>query len=334
VAGGLIRRYGACRTSQISMTCTAFGCLAIAVPHLGTLLLGSLAIGVGYGMPNPAASHLLAHNSPAHRRNLIFSIKQTGVPLGGMAAGLLGPAMAVAFGWQSAFLACAAAAVALCLSAQHVRASWDADRLPGARWLRMPLDGIRTVFQIRALSFLTAASLCFSAIQLSVMSFMVVLLVEEIGLSLVMAGAILAAAQVAGVVGRVLWGGVADRAGDANLVLIFLALVMAGACATVVAIGPGWPPLLITLVFVVLGLTASGWNGVFLAEVAKRSGAAPIGTTTGGVMFFTFLGVVAGPPSLSLAHDAFQGYAASFLVLVLVASLGGLFAFLARRASP
>lgn len=70
----------------------------------------------------------------------------------------------------------------------------------------MPLDGIRAVAASRRLALPTAASPCFSAIQPSVMSFMAVLLVEEVGIGLVAAGAILAAAQVAGVVGRVLWG--------------------------------------------------------------------------------------------------------------------------------
>ncbi|QQP93265.1 MFS transporter (plasmid) [Skermanella sp. TT6] len=331
VAGGLVRRYGACRTSQISMACTALGCIAITVPHLGTLLVGSLAIGAGYGLPNPSAAHLLVRHAPERRRNLIFSIKQTGVPLGGMAAGLLGPFLAVSYGWQSGLIACAAAAAGLCLVAQRVRDRWDVDRAPGSPVLRMPLEGLRAVAGSRRLSLLAGASLCFSAIQLSVMSFMVVLLVEEVGIGLLAAGSILAASQVAGVLGRILWGAVADRTGDASLVLILLAAIMAGACAMVVTIGPAWPISLVTAIFAILGLTAAGWNGVFLAEVAKRSHFAQIGATTGAVMFFTFLGVVVGPPTLSFAHDAFGGYAAGFIALAVAALLGGALAFMARR---
>lgn len=331
VAGGLVRRYGACRTGQISMALTALGCLAVTIPHLGALLAGSFAIGLGYGMPNPSAAHLLARHAPEHRRNLIFSIKQTGVPLGGMAAGLLGPSMAVAYGWEAGLLACAVAAAGLCLIAQPVRNRWDADRSPGSPVLRMPFEGLRAVASDRRLSLLAGASLCFSAIQLSVMSFMVVLLVEEVGTGLVAAGSILAVSQVAGVVGRLLWGGAADRVGDANLILIFLAAIMAAACAAVVAIGPDWPLPAVTAVFAILGLSAAGWNGVFLAEVAKRSHVSQIGATTGAVMFFTFLGVVVGPPTLSFAHDAFGGYAASFSVLALAASVGGILALFARR---
>jgi MFS family permease len=330
VAGALIRRFGACRTSQVCMALTAAGCLAIAVPHIVTLLLGSLAIGAGYGLPNPTAAHLLARRTPPSRRNLIFSIKQTGVPLGGMAAGLLGPALAVALGWQSPLLFCAISALALAALSQAARAAWDADRIRETGWPRLPLDGIRAVSRSRSLAYLAGSSFFFSAIQLCVMSFMVVLLVEELGVGLVTAGLILAISQVAGVLGRLIWGAVADRVGEGTIVLAGLAAVMALANVGIALAASGLPLVVVGGLFAVLGLTAAGWNGVFLAEVANRSPASEIAATTGGAMFFTFMGVVVGPASLSLAHGIFGGYALSFLALALAALVGGGLALLAR----
>ena len=58
-------------------------------------------------------------------------------------------------------------------------------------------------------------------------SYLVSFLTHDLRWTLVAAGVGLAAAQVAGVVGRVLWGVLADRSGEARGALIGLAVVMA-----------------------------------------------------------------------------------------------------------
>ena len=63
-------------------------------------LPAALAIGIAYGLPNPAASIVLARHAPADRRGLFFSIKQTGVPIGVALAGLLMPPGLVTLGWR------------------------------------------------------------------------------------------------------------------------------------------------------------------------------------------------------------------------------------------
>ena len=55
-------------------------------------------------------SHILAQVAPPRRRGLIFSIKQSAVPAGGLLAGVLLPPLAEAAGWPVAIL-CALALV-------------------------------------------------------------------------------------------------------------------------------------------------------------------------------------------------------------------------------
>ncbi len=59
VTGRLVRRWGAVRTSQAACALTAAGAVLIAASTLVTLAIGSLVIGIAYGLTNPAASHLL-----------------------------------------------------------------------------------------------------------------------------------------------------------------------------------------------------------------------------------------------------------------------------------
>jgi sugar phosphate permease len=313
------------------MVLIALGCLFAMVPRLVALVAGSILIGIAYGLPNPAASHLLVRHTSAARRNLIFSIKQTGVPLGGMAAGLVGPPVALAFGWMAALLVVAIAALALAAITQAGRSEWDNDRVPAAPLFRLPRQGLRALWRNPVLPWLAWSSFCFSAVQLCLMSFLTVLLVEEQKLNLVTAGTVLATTQAAGAAGRILWGAVADRVGDGLAVLLGLASFMVIWSAAVTLLAPGTPLLLTGAVFVLLGLTAVGWNGVFLAEVAKLAPPSEVGAFTGGAMFITYIGVMVGPTAMSVVHDRVGSYRASYWMMAGLAALGGVLILSARR---
>lgn len=85
VSGGVIGRYGAMRVSQACLVLCAAGLGALAATQAGPLVViavvGALVIGLGYGPITPASSHILARTTPAERRGLVFSIKQTACPL-------------------------------------------------------------------------------------------------------------------------------------------------------------------------------------------------------------------------------------------------------------
>jgi len=213
-AGACVATFGPSRTGQIAMLLDVAGCLVASLATIPAIVAGSLLIGCAYGLINPAASELLNRYSPPNRRNLIFSIKQTGVPAGGMAAGLVGPTLALAAGWHAVLWAVAAACVLVAVAAQPGRAALDVRPGGAGRGTGFSLDALRGVFASAQLRWLALSSFCFSAVQLCVVAFLVALLVEDLGFDLVAAGAMLAVVQVAGAGGRVLWGLVADLLRD------------------------------------------------------------------------------------------------------------------------
>ena len=75
-------------------------------------LLASALIGFSNAAANPAGAEVLQRFTPDARRNLVFSIKQAGVPLGGVIAGLAIPPLIEAFGWRTALVIAAAGAIA------------------------------------------------------------------------------------------------------------------------------------------------------------------------------------------------------------------------------
>jgi MFS family permease len=70
--------------------------------HAVVLYVGILIAGFGYGAVNPATT-VLSNPATARRRALVMSVKQAGVPAGGIVAGAVLPVLALAFGWRWAF---------------------------------------------------------------------------------------------------------------------------------------------------------------------------------------------------------------------------------------
>ena len=282
--------------------------------------------GLGYGPVTPASSHILARSTPPQRMGVVFSLKQTGVPLGGAMAGLVVPPLVLLWHWQGAALAVGAACLVMMGVAQLVRSGFDADR---DRSGRISLGGVlrplRQVLGYRDMRNLALCTFFLSAMQLCLTSYLVTYLTSQYQASLVTAGLVLSLAQGAGVAGRLLWGYVADRWLAPNRVLILLTFVMALAALVTALFTPHWPLLLVSVVSMVFGATAIGWNGVYLARVAQLAPPGQAGALTGGTLFFTYFGVVIGPPLyaalVGLTGSAAAGYAGAGLALLAVGAV-------------
>ncbi len=122
LSGTAVARYGPIRLSQLCLVACAAGLALCAVPDFTCMGVGAVLMGIGYGPVTPASSHLLSRTTPAHRMSLVFSVKQTGVPLGAGLAGAIVPSLQLVAGWQAALLAVAAANVVCAVVAQPLRA--------------------------------------------------------------------------------------------------------------------------------------------------------------------------------------------------------------------
>ena len=155
------------------------------------------------------------------------------------------------------------------------------------------------------------------------MSFLVIYLTETLDYSLVAAGFALTAANLGGIVGRILWGAVADLFVTPRALLGLIG-IGAGVCAWLTAgFGADWPAAALLAVCVGFGATAIGWNGVQLSQVARHAPAGQEGTITGAAGFVTFGGVLVGPPAFALIAVITGGYRVGFVTFgVLSAACG------------
>jgi MFS family permease len=171
---------------------------------------------------------------------------------------------------------------------------------------------IRLAVTVAPLRELSAVSFVFASMQLSLFTYLVSYLNLGLGYTLVAAGLVFAAAQTAGIVGRVVWGAMADRLLGPRRMLAVLGLLMGAASFAVSRFSADWPLAAIVGVAMVFGASAIGWNGVYLSEVARRAPAGQVGAATGGTQFFTFLGALSGPPLFAASVSATGGYGGGF----------------------
>jgi MFS family permease len=333
VSGAGVRRLGAAGASIVALVIWAASFWALASASLAVVVIASLALGAGYGLTNPAASHLLFRFGPARRRNLVFALKQTGVPLGGALAGLLLPPLAERVGWQWAIALSALLFLALCLPLAAVRRRWDDDRAPGARLKGDLFEGMRIVAAHGRLLAIAVMGLFYAGIQMVLMSFAVTMLVAEQGWTLVAAGAAASVMQLGVAFGRLGWAWVADRLVSGRIVLALIGILGFVLCLLLSRMQPAWPAWLAGGLLAALGATTSGWNGVYMAEVARESPPGSVGPATGASLAFSFAGAMLAPAAFAALLPLAGSYATAVLWVSGLPLLGALAVVLGRRAA-
>lgn len=333
VTGPMVDRFGAIRVCQSTMVLAALGMLCFAQAALGWALASAVVLGCAYGPFNPASAHVLWRLSTPRWRPFVFSVKQTGVPLGGALAGVLIPAIVLWSDWRSAALTVAVVAAVVMLLLQPLRAVTDSERGD-----RMRLDPRRLAQPIRLalveprLRPYTLTAFAYAGCQLSVMSFMVVYLTREVGMSLVLAGSVFACLQIGGFAGRLLWGAVATRAGAPRVVLLTIGGITAACLLATAFMSSDWPLLGIITLVSLLGVSGLGWNGIMLSEVATHAPENLAVDATAGLQVVMFGGIAVVPPLFGFLVLQAGGFTVAFASMAALAVVGTLFLLRAPRA--
>ena len=142
--GGFILRYGALRISQWCLILMGGSLLVVSTGILWIYPIGAILLGMA-AVSTPASSHILARVCPPRLAPVVFSVKQTGVPVGSLIGGLLIPFLLTISVYSTTFKtpihldAYGTAFVTglivflVALSLQPIRAHFDADRDPNVQ---------------------------------------------------------------------------------------------------------------------------------------------------------------------------------------------------------
>ena len=295
-SASLIARLGPIRSNQIALVGTAGALLLTLSANPYLLGLSALALGLSYGPNTPSGSSVLARVTPIHRRALVFSIKQSGATIGAVVAGLMLPALAVRFSWETAVASAAALILASACAIQPLRARFDGDNEQASTTQGTdPFAAARALFANSALRALTAAAFLVKMLYITLQTYVVAYLVETRAFSLQDAGFALAMYSSAGAGARILLGWLADRIHGTRLLLGSLALLGALATAILIWFAHDLSREAVWIACFVAGIGCAGWYGIFLAEIVRVAPGGDAAAATGGALFFIYGAIVAGP---------------------------------------
>lgn len=287
------------------------------------LLLIPAAVGASSGSPGGARA--IAEWFPRSQRGMALGIRQGGVTLAGIAAAIALPPIALAAGWRAAFWTVAAAAlVAVAVFVAVYREP------AGGRAQSAPLNP-RALFGSRRFLAATAFGWVFMGVLGAGVTYLPNSLHQSAGLSVVLAARLLAVLQLGGLVGRIGWGLVSDRAGR-GLTMATTGLLACAACLCMAWLAHRGTPLVsLGGVAFLLGLSGMGWNALYIAVVAEavpiHHAASAIGIGTA----ITFTGMFVGAPLYGLLADHSGGYTLPWVALAGWALLGVLLLLAGQR---
>src|SRR5439155_11822221 len=275
--------------------------LASEASRFTTLLACLFGAGVGFSVVNPTTGKAIIERFPMRERGVAMGIKQTGLTLGGMLAAFTLPAVAVRWGWQTAFAVaggCAAlGALAGALSGRGQSAAAQPAIEDPPRFAE-----VGRFLRNRSFVVLLVSGFTMALTQSSVLAYFALYARDRLGYGVIAAGGLLAAAQAGGTVSRLAWGAVSDRlfGGRRRPCLIINASIGAAACL-VFALGLPLPGAVAALVTFIFGAGAFGWTGLYLALAAEVGGTRYAGLLTGVAVTCAWSGILVGPALFGLA---------------------------------
>ncbi|MBW4709824.1 hypothetical protein KX928_18720 [Roseobacter sp. YSTF-M11] len=280
VSARLVRRFGGFRVSQMTLAFAATGLLAVAVDQQIGLYIAAALFGCAYGQSNTASGSILSILDLRIHRNLVFSAKQSAVPLGGLIAAFYLPLVSNAFGYPVALIGLAVICLLIWV------ASEISGRLVGLHVLRpkpMPVATGRTPHH-RAVSSLVLVFFVLASVQLGFSVTYVGILAPWLDIRPDMAATIFGTAMFVSILLRLVLGMVADHIGSAPVIQIIIFIIVLSLSLLLTSTGGG-----AAAASVICIAFAFAWNGVLLSEVA-RSGAPPEQATSQAMTAFFLAG--------------------------------------------
>ena len=318
---GMLQRLGGVGALQLALAISSASLVLYIAPSLTVALFASVLIGLSNGTANPAGSEVLQRFTPAAHRNFVFSVKQAGVPLGGVIVGLAAPFLVAEFGWRNALIVAAGAAIVVTGLTVPFRGAIDPPRDPdtqlrGISFRPAHLVGpLRTLSRTPGLWRVSGVGGLLAFPQAVWVTFATTYLVVGLGMSLAVAGLVFATMQAASVFGRVAMGWFADHVASS---ITTLALAAVASAASTIAFGlvtTDWPLWALLTLAAAAGISVSGWNGVQIAEVAARAPPGLVGETAAGAVILVYAANMFGP----IGFAAFVAVTGRFDVAFMIA---------------
>jgi sugar phosphate permease len=275
--------------------CGAGLLVAAFAPSFAVLVVALTLGGAAGASVNAASGRAVMSWFRREERGFALGIRQTALPVGGLLAAVLLPPIEAAGGLRAGLVALAAG----CL----VAAAAGATGLREAPHEEGELTDIGHPARDPRMWQLSIGSALVLAAQISILSFLILFLHGERGLSTAAAAGVFAVIQAFGAAARIVVGRWSDEIRARIAPLRKLALGLTATLAAAAALLTAPLPLLIP-VFVVAGALSLSWNGLSFTAAAELAGRRRAGAALGFQQTALAITSAAAPPAFAAVVEA------------------------------
>lgn len=286
------------------------------------LIFWLLMYGIGYAAVTPAGSHAIIFFFKKADRGFAMGIRQCGVPIAGVIASLLLPALAAHFQYRGALVAAGVLTMLACGAASALYR--EPHQLQGERIsVRAMLAEMVQIAREGRLILLTLTSMVLICGQFALIGFFTLTFVQEAGYGLALAVGLFTLAQFGAIAGRLSWGWMSDHlfGGSRTLPLAVVCLLVAVISLAISEARPATPLWIAATLAFTLGFTAEGWLGVSVIGFAEIGGEEHCGSALGVGLTWTLVAAMLTPAIFGSVAQAF-GIANAWRWLALLQALG------------
>lgn len=284
-AGNIVAYLGARTALQVLFiaVAAAFAMMAQAATF-SSLVIAAALCGIAQAFANPATNLLIAQQIQPQKKAWVTGVKQSGVQLAALFAGLVLPVIAFQAGWRTAFGIIVPLAVLFAVMTAVIVPKVSA--------------GIRQKFAFSRpnalLGWLMATQCCVALSLSAFVTFLPVYAIQQ-GMSLLTADKLIAVFGAMGMLSRILLTPMAAKLKDESLLLFWL-IAIAACAMTITLQADSRNHWCLWMGTVGMGFTAVATNAIAMSMLIKDSAFGNVTTASGFVSVAFFSGFALGPP--------------------------------------
>jgi MFS transporter, ACS family, hexuronate transporter len=298
--------------------------------------LSIFAVGIGYSSITPVTSKAIMSWFSKENRSAVMGLKQTGTTVGGIIAGAVLPFVGITYGQSAAFIA---AGLLVLSGIAFVLGYKESEQFTGFTHISMKFlrSGLSVSRRNRNLFWLGGVGFFFAAIQSVVVTYITLFSHSVLGFSPIVAGLFLSLVNVAGTIGRPVYGVISDRIFKGSRIkdLYLISLSSFAGLLLLSELRSASSYWEVVPVMALLGFGALGWNGVFLTLAGEYSDSGYEGVGTSLSFSIAMTGQIVGAPIFGLivqeTGNYFLGWQLFAIALIMAASV---FAVMRRNHDP
>jgi predicted MFS family arabinose efflux permease len=314
-------RVGERQVLILSGLVAAFASLAISYSSgFWSLLASCLLLGLGNGIQNPAGSAAVMRWFPHRQRGVAMGIRQTGVPLGGILAASVTPALAIMYGWRAAYVC--GGLLAFIGAVLIFMAYFEPPRRVEAS--APPIRSLREISRDKRIWWLSLIFNCQLFTQSAVTTYFVLFLHEALDTPVVGAAAFLALVNGVAMIGRIGWGLLSDRHLQGRRRPVLFIIISLTVCSTLcAALLPHHTSLgFVAGLAILFGVSAFSWTGILGTLVIETVGRESAGSAISLVQVLATPASLLAPPLFGFLTDQSGTYRIAWLALAAVSAFG------------